>query len=207
MIEEKGLLRQMDRAYKSGGYLIVTGERGVELVWDGCWRFGLNWDKVTAKLKAKMVEHLDFLPAKGECWIARPDGAQRMDMATALQLCGAWVPQEEMRMLGTDVSFGEMVIYQNEQNGACAAIPARWLFCAGEKNVCVDLKHGLCSKSEEGESACGVCMTKHTEFTTERGRRMHDMLIALERAKLCGADEAMEEDEQLELEGEREDEA
>ncbi len=207
MIEEKGLLRQMDRAYKSGGYLIVTRERGIELVWEGCWRFGLNWDKVTAKVKAKMVEHLDFLPAVGECWEARPDGAQRMDMVTALQLCGAWVPQEEMRMLETDVSFGDLVVYQNEESGTCAAVPARWLLCTGQKGVCVDLARGLCSKSEEGKSACGVCVTKHTEFATERGRRMRDMLIALERVALCGVAQRPEEEEQMELEEGIEDEA
>ena len=201
MIEEKRLLKMMDKAYKAGGYLLVTGERGVELMKEGEWRFGLDRDKVTAKLKAKLVEHMDFLALDRGAWMVRPDGAQSMDMVTALQQCGAWVPQRELPMQQTEVSFCGMVIYQNEATGVCAAIPSAWLLCAGETNVKVDTEHGLCYKSEEGESACGVCATKRTSTMTERALKLQAVLLALEKAKLVGADAAEEARAQLDLLG------
>lgn len=199
MIEEKRLLKMMDKAYKSGGYLLVNGDKGIELVKEGEWRFGLNRDKVSAKIKAKLVEHMDFLPEIRAAWMVRPDGVQTMDMATALQECGAWVPQRQLPVLQTELSFGSLVIYQSEALGVCAAIPSSWLLCAGENNVLVDTEHGLCYKSEEGESACGVCVTKRTEATTERALKIHTVLLALEKTKLVGADAPEQARDQLDL--------
>lgn len=199
MIEEKRLLKMMDKAYKSGGYLLVNGEKGIELVKEGEWRFGLNRDKVSAKIKAKLVEHMDFLPEIRAAWMVRPDGVQTMDMMTALQECGAWVPKMTLQVQETDICFGSLVIYQNEGTGVCAAIPSSWLLCAGENNVLVDTLAGICYKSEEGESACGVCATKRTEATTERALKLNAVLLALEKTKLVGADAGEQAREQLDL--------
>lgn len=205
MIDEKKLLKLMDKAYKAGGYLLVTGERGIELVRDGEWRFGLDKNKVTARIKAKLVEHMDFLPVDQAAWMVRPDGAQSMDMITALQECDAWVPQMKLPMLVTEVSYGGLIVYQNEETGVCAGIPAPWLLCAGSTNVLVDTARGLCYKSEEGESACGVCVTKRTEATTERGLKIRAALLALEKVRLVGAAASIENREQLDLLEETED--
>ena len=65
----------------------------------------------------------------------------------------------------------------------------------------VDTEHGLCYKSEEGESACGVCATKRTSTMTERALKLQAVLLALEKAKLVGADAAEEARAQLDLLG------
>ena len=199
MIEEKRLLKLMDKAYKAGGYLLVNGERGIELVKEGEWRFGLDKNRVSARIKAKLVEHMDFLPEDAAAWMVRPDGAQTMDLGTALMECGGWVPKRQLAMQETDLCFGSLVIYQNEETGVCAAIPSSWLVCAGENNVLVDTVAGICYKSEEGESACGVCATKRTENTTERAMKLSAVLLALEKTKLVGANAGEQAKEQLDL--------
>lgn len=198
MIEEKHLLKLMDRALKSGGYQLVCGDRGIELQKEEEWRFGIDYDKVTSRIKGKLVEHMDFLPEDG-AWMVYADGAQQMEMTTALMHCGVLVPQRQLRMLRTSVTVGGMVIYQNEDNLVCAALPTSWLLCAGEENVLVDTEHGICYKSEEGCSAAGRCLTKRTDYGTEASHRIARILEALERVRMVGAESVDAEPEQEDL--------
>ncbi len=210
MIDEKHLLKLMDKAYKGGGYILVNGARGIELLCEDAWRFGIDNDKVSAKIKAKLVEHMDFLPTAEGAWKIYPDGAQSMDRGTALAEAGAWVPQRKLEMQRTDLSYSGMVIYQNEKTGVCAAIPSTWLLTAGEVNVMVDTEHGLCYKEEAGESACGRCVTKRTETATEVGLRIAVVLKALETIRIVGAKTKAEIADQVDLlqgEGEEDEEA
>ena len=191
-MDEKHLLKLMDRAYKSGGYLLIVGERGIELICDGMWRFGVDRDKVSAKLKAKLVEHMDFLPTEREAWYVRPDGAQSAEMAVALQTAAAWIAQRRLPVLQTNVRYGALVIYQNEETKVCAALPTSWLLAAGEENLLVDTVAGICYCESEGVSASGVCATKRTENNTERGLKLTAVLRAMEQVRLVGADAAEE---------------
>ena len=198
MIEEKHLLKLMDRALKSGGYQLICGDRGIELQKEEEWRFGIDYDKVTSRIKGKLVEHMDFLPEDG-AWMVYADGAQQMDMTTALMNCGILVPQRQLKMLRTNVTVGGLVIYQNEDNLICAALPASWLLCAGEENVLVDTGKGICYKSEEGCSAAGRCLTKRTDYGTEYIHRIARILEALERVRMVGAESAEQDPEQEDL--------
>lgn len=191
-MDEKHLLKMMDRAYKMGGYLLIVGNRGIELVCDGAWRFGLNHDKVSAKIKAKLVEHMDFLPEGGQAWFVRPDGAQSADMAVALSMAAAWVPQRRLPVQLTAVEYQGMVIYQNEGTKVCAAIPTTWLLTAGMEDLQVDTAAGLVFCESEGVSASGVCATKRQAANTESALRLNAVLRALEKVRLVGATAAEE---------------
>lgn len=186
-MDEKHLLKLMDRAYKSGGYLLIVGERGIELICDGMWRFGLDNDKVSAKIKAKLVEHMDFLPTETGAWQVWPDGAQSADMAVALQIAAAWVPQRKLQVQLTAVEYQGMVIYQNEETKVCAAILKTWLLTAGLEDLQVDTAAGLVFCESEGVSATGVCATKRQEANTESALRLNAVLRALEKVRLVGA--------------------
>ena len=191
-MDEKHLLKLMDRAYKSGGYLLIVGERGVELICDGMWRFGLDNDKVSTKIKAKLVEHMDFLPTETGAWQVWPDGAQSADMAVALQIAAAWVPQRELQVLQTSMHSGDLWIYQNEGTKVCAGIPSGWLLAAGPENIYVDTVKGICYCESEGVSASGKCATKRTEMGTESALKLAAVLRAMETVRLVGANAAEE---------------
>lgn len=186
-MDEKHLLKLMDKAYKSGGYLLICGERGVELCCREAWRFGIDKDKVTAKLKAKLVEHMDFLPTEHGAWWVRPDGAQYAEMTVALQEAAAWIPMRMLPVLQTAITYGGLVFYQNEKTKVCAAIPSSWLLTAGQTGISVDTAAGLCYCEEEGVSASGICVTKRTETATDNGLKLRAVLKALEQVRIVGA--------------------
>lgn len=189
MIDEKKLLKLMDKAVKAGGYQLVIGARGIEILYEEDWKIGLDNDKITSRIKGKIVEHMDFLPTDG-AWMVYADGAQKMEIATALMKCGAMLPQRTLPMLQTNLSLGGMIIYQNEVTKRCAAVPAWWVTLTGSTGVKIDTEHGFCYKTEEGESAIARCMTKRVETGTEYGRRIAVILEALERVRMVGAESA-----------------
>lgn len=191
MIDEKKLLKLMDKAVKAGGYQLVIGARGIEILYEKDWKIGLDNDKITSRIKGKIVEHMDFLPNEG-AWMVYANGAQKMEISTALMNCGAMMPQRELPMLQTTLSLGGMVVYQNEKTNVCAAVPTWWVALAGSTGVNIDTEHGFCYKTEEGESAIARCMTKRVETGTEYGRRIAVTLEALERVRMVGAESAAE---------------
>lgn len=189
MIDEKKMLKLMDKAVKAGGYQIVLGARGIEILYEDEWKIGLDNDKITSRIKGKIVEHMDFLPTEG-AWMVSAAGAQKMEISTALMKCGAMLPQRKLDMLQTSLSLGGMIVYQNETTKVCAAVPAWWVTLTGSTGVKIDTQHGLCYKTEEGESAIARCMTKRIETGTEYGRRIAVILEALERVRMVGAENA-----------------
>ena len=191
MIDEKKLLKLMDKAVKAGGYQLVIGARGIEILYEEEWKIGLDNDKITSKIKGKIVEHMDFLPTDG-AWMVYADGAQKMEIGTALMKCGALLPQRTLDMLQTSLNLGGMVVYQNEMTKVCAAVPTWWVTLTGSTGVKIDTQHGFCYKTEEGESAIARCMTKRVETGTEYGRRIAVILEALERVRMVGAESVAE---------------
>ena len=192
MIEEKKLLKRMEEAYKSGGYILINREGSVELIYQDNWYFKLTGDKITAKLKAKLVEHMDFLPVREGAWKVLPDGAQSMEMSVAEEETGAWRPMEQVEMLPTALSYGATLIYQNEKDGVCAAVPNKWLTCVGINCVNVDLQNGICCKEEAGELACGVCATMDVTRSTTNALRLRHILEALRKVRMVGKEQEEE---------------
>lgn len=133
IINDKALVKMMNFAKKNGGYRIAMtkGEPAWIYLAGHNWYVGVQWDKLSAKVKGIMTEHLGKYIQPGDAWHILKKGFQEeyyedvtepiFDLNTSAK---AVMKNESLRVRPTPIMWREDMLYRREDGKLLLLDPA-----------------------------------------------------------------------------------
>lgn len=120
VIDEKALIREMRRSYKTGGYIAMRTEEAGALQLSGPdWAVEIKWENVPEKVLGLIVEHLRDLPGVGQGFRVKKGETHTAiyDMADRMPEIDDGAPL--LRVIRTPLHYRSFAVWQKIGNNGC----------------------------------------------------------------------------------------
>jgi len=123
LIDEKGLVKAIKRAYKADGYNVMNLGNQVAIYTDG-WYLRCDWGKFPRKALATIVEHLGMVPPSSDALTVVAKEEPQVIMPEIVgQEVACWVNgNTDERVTMVPVTFKGLSLYQLDEGGKCYGV-------------------------------------------------------------------------------------